>query len=86
MRFFFVYVIRECSIFNLLHIAVLFSQHHLLKRLSFLHCKFLSLLIVFILKSILSDISMATPAFSLKIFIYFLAVLGLHRYAQAFSS
>ena len=29
---------RECSNFILLHVAVQFSQHHLLKRLSFLHC------------------------------------------------
>ena len=27
--------------FILLHVAVQFSQHHLLKRLSFLHCIFL---------------------------------------------
>src|SRR3712207_2936934 len=30
---------KEWSIFNLLHVAVQFSQHHLLKRLSFLHCR-----------------------------------------------
>ena len=29
---------RECSNFILLHVAVQFSQHRLLKRLSFLHC------------------------------------------------
>ena len=32
------YSVRECSYVILLHIAVQFSQHHLLKRLSFLHC------------------------------------------------
>ena len=32
----FVYGVRECSNFILLHVAVQFSQHHLLKRLSFL--------------------------------------------------
>ena len=37
-EFIFVYGIRECSSFILLHVAVQFSQHHLLKRLSFLHC------------------------------------------------
>ena len=37
-EFIFVYGIRECSNFILLHVAVQFSQHHLLKRLSFLHC------------------------------------------------
>ena len=36
--FIFVYGVRECSNFILLHVAVQFSQHHLLKRLSFLHC------------------------------------------------
>ena len=39
-EFIFVYGVRECSNFILLHVAVLFSQHHLLKRLSFLHCIF----------------------------------------------
>ena len=37
----FVYGVRECFNFILLHVAVQFSQHHLLKRLSFLHCIFL---------------------------------------------
>ena len=37
-EFIFVYGVREGSNFILLHIAVLFSQHHFLKRLSFLHC------------------------------------------------
>ena len=35
-EFIFVYVVRECSDFILLHVAVQFSQHYLLKRLSFL--------------------------------------------------
>ena len=39
--FIFVYGVRECSNFILLHVAVQFSQHHLLKRLSFPHCIFL---------------------------------------------
>ena len=34
----FVYGVRECSNFILFHVAVQFSQHHLLKGLSFLHC------------------------------------------------
>ena len=38
LEFIFVYGVRECSNFILLHVAVQFSQHHLLKRLSFLHC------------------------------------------------
>ena len=36
-EFIFVYGIRECSNFILLHVAVQFSQHQLFKRLSFLH-------------------------------------------------
>ena len=39
--FIFVYGVRECSNFILVHIAVQFSQHHLLKILSFLPCIFL---------------------------------------------
>ena len=37
-EFIFVYGFRECSSFILLYIAVQFSQHHLLKRLSFFYC------------------------------------------------
>ena len=37
----FVYGVRKCSNFILLHVVVQFSQHHLLKRLSFFHCIFL---------------------------------------------
>ena len=40
-EFIFVYGVRNCSNFILLHVVVQFSQHHLLKRLSFLHCIFL---------------------------------------------
>ena len=40
-EFIFVYGARECWNFILLHVPVQFSQHHLLKRLSFLHCIFL---------------------------------------------
>ena len=36
-EFIFVYGVRKCSNFILFHGVVLFSQHHLLKRLSFLH-------------------------------------------------
>ena len=36
-EFIFVYGVRECSYFIILHVAVQISQHHLLKRLSFLH-------------------------------------------------
>ena len=33
--------VRKCSSFILLQVVYQFSQHHLLKRLSFLHCIFL---------------------------------------------
>ena len=36
-----VYSVRKCSSFILLKVVDQFSQHHLLKRLSFLHCIFL---------------------------------------------
>ena len=41
-EFIFVHGVKECSNFILLHVAVQFSQHHLLKRLSFPHCIFLA--------------------------------------------
>ena len=41
LEFIFVYGVRNCSNFILLHAAVQFSQHHLLKRLSLPHCIFL---------------------------------------------
>ena len=40
-EFIFVYGVRECSHFILFHVAVQFSQHHLVNKLSFLHCIFL---------------------------------------------
>ena len=43
-KFTFVYGVRECSNFILLHVAVHISQHLLLKRLSFLHCVFVPLM------------------------------------------
>ena len=39
----FVCGIRKCFNFIILHVAVLFSQQHVLKRLSFFHCIFLPL-------------------------------------------
>ena len=39
--FIFVYGVRKCLSFILLQVVDQFSQHHLLKRLSFLHCIFL---------------------------------------------
>ena len=40
-EFIFVYGVRMCSSFILLQVVDQFSKHHLLKRLSFLHCIFL---------------------------------------------
>ena len=43
-EFIFVYGVRKCSSFILLQVVDQISQHHLLKRLSLIHCIFLSLL------------------------------------------
>ena len=43
-EFIFVYGVRKCSSFILLQVIDQFSQHHLLKRLFFLHCIVLPLL------------------------------------------
>ena len=43
-EFIFVCGVKKFSNFILLHVAALFSQHHLLKGLSFLHCIYLPLL------------------------------------------
>ena len=40
-EFIFVYGVRKFSSFILLQVVDQFSQHHLLKRLSFFHCIFL---------------------------------------------
>ena len=40
-EFIFLYGVKECSNFILLHVTVQFSQHHLLKRLYFFQCIFL---------------------------------------------
>ena len=37
-EFIFVYGVRKCSSFIVLQVVDQFSQNHLLKRLSFLHC------------------------------------------------
>ena len=41
-EFIFVYGVRKCSSFSLLQVVDQFPQHHLLNRLSFLYCIFLS--------------------------------------------
>ena len=41
LEFIFAYGVRKCSNSIVLHVAVQFSQNHLLKGLPFLHCIFL---------------------------------------------
>ena len=48
-EFIFVYGVRKCSSFILLQVVDQFSQHHLLKRLSLIHCIFLPPLYDYIL-------------------------------------
>ena len=38
LEFIFVYGVRECSNFLLFHVALQFYQHHLLNKMSFIHC------------------------------------------------
>ena len=40
-EFIFVYGVRKCSSLILVYVVDQFSQNHLIKRLSFLHCIFL---------------------------------------------
>ena len=40
-EFIFMYGVRKCSHFIILQMVDQFSQHHLLKRLSLIHCVFL---------------------------------------------
>ena len=40
-EFIFVYGVRKCSSFILLQAVDQFSQHHLLKKLSLIHCMYL---------------------------------------------
>ena len=46
-EFIFVYGVRKCSSFILLQMVDQFSQHHLLKRLSLIHCKVFPILLFF---------------------------------------
>ena len=47
IEFIFVYGVRKCSSFIILQVVDQFSQHHLLKRLSFFHCIFKTNLLFF---------------------------------------
>ena len=102
VEFIFVYGVRVRSNFIDLSVAVQPSQHHLLKRLSFLHCIFLLTLSKINLPQVcwfISGLSIMsndpyvcsctnTMLFFLKIIIYLfiLAVLGLRFCARASSS
>ena len=54
LSLFFMCGVRECSDFILLHVAVQFSQHHLLKRLSFPCYLFLSPVLCLVAQSCLT--------------------------------
>ena len=69
IHFIFVYGVREYSNFILLHLAVQFSQHHLLKRLSFLHCIFLPPSLWIILLTVCELISGCSIVFHWLIFL-----------------
>ena len=65
-----VYVVRKCYSFILLHVAVQFSQHHLLKRVSFLHCIFLPLLSKIRCPQVYGLISVLSILFHWSIFLF----------------
>uniref|UniRef100_A0ABI7XJM8 Secreted protein n=1 Tax=Felis catus TaxID=9685 RepID=A0ABI7XJM8_FELCA len=56
-EFIFVYGVKKWSRFILLHVAVQFSQHHLLKRLSFFHWIFFPALLEISLPYVCKSIS-----------------------------
>ena len=69
-EFIFVYGVRKCSNFILLHVAVQFSQHHLLKRLSLPHCIFLLPLSKISYPQLLGFISEVSVLFHWSIFLF----------------
>ena len=73
-EFIFVYGVRKCSNFILLHVAVQFSQHHLLKRLSLPHCIFLPPLSKIRYPQMHEFISGHSILFYLPIFMFFVPV------------
>ena len=70
-EFIFVYGVRKCSNVVLLHVAVQFSQHHLLKRLSLPHCIFLPPLSKIAHKCM--GLSLGFLSFSIGLYFYFCA-------------
>ena len=69
-EFIFVYGVRECSNFIFLHAAVQFFQYHLLKRLSFLQCIFLTPLSKIRWPHVCGFISGLSILFHLSIFLF----------------
>ena len=69
-EFIFVYGVRKCSNISLLHVAVQFSQHHLLKRLSLSHCIFLPPLSKIRYPQVLGFISGLSILFHWSIFLF----------------
>jgi len=69
-EFIFVYSIKECSNFLLLHIAVQFSQHHLLKRPPLLHRIFLPCLSQISWPQVCEFISGLSSLFHWSIFLF----------------
>ena len=73
-EFIFVYSVRTCSNFILLHVDVQFSQHHLLKRLSLPHCIFLPPLSKIRYPSVHEFISGLSILFHWSVFLFYLCV------------
>ena len=71
-EFIFVYAVMKRSNFILLHIAVQFSQCHLLKRLSFPHCIFLPHLSKIRCPQVHGFISGLSVLFHWSVFLFFL--------------
>ena len=69
-EFTFVYGVRTCSNFILFHVTIQFSQHHLLKRLSLLHCIFLPPLSKIRYPQVHGFISQLTVLFHWSIFLF----------------
>ena len=69
-EFIFVYDVRKCSNFILFHVAVQFSQYHLLKSLSLPHCIFFPLLLKIRYPQVHGFISGLSVLFHWSIFLF----------------
>ena len=79
--------VRECSDFLFLYVAVQFSQHHLSKRLLFLHCVFLSPLLQINCLQLCGFISgfSSVPLIYVSIFVPVLGLLFLNQISHTTS-